>query len=222
MSDSKTLVVIPVLGRATSTPRLTVPILGTSSLERTLDSASRDLPDADIIVTSDDPDIRAVADRFGGRAQSRVRKAVSYTDAIVEVLDDHAAEIVVVLEPTHPFRPAGLIARTAENLAAREHLDSVVCVRRFTANLWGVEPDGEILALSEGGERRDRVYFQELVGLALASRPSILRAGRRLGDAVGFEVVDQTWALVDVRDDVGFKVAEALAEKLPQLEDTPA
>lgn len=222
MSDSKTLIVIPVLGRATSTPRLTMPILGISSLERTLDSASRDLPDADIIVASDDPDIRAVADRFGGRAQSRVRKAASYTDAIVEVLDDHAAEIVVVLEPTHPFRPAGLIARTADNLAAREHLDSVVCVRRFTANLWGVEPDGEILALSEGGERRDRLYFQELVGLALASRPSILRAGRRLGDSVGFEVVDQTWALVDVRDDVGFKVAEALAEKLPQLEDTTA
>ena len=222
MADSKTLVVIPVLARAASTPRLTLPILGVSSLERTLDSASRDLPDADIVVTSDDAEIRAVADRFGGRAHSRVRKAVSYTDAIVEVLDDHAAEIVVVLEPTHPFRPSGLIAKTSGNLAAREHLDSVVCVRRFTANLWGDESDGEILALSEGGEQRDRVYFQELVGLALASRPSILRAGRRLGDAVGFEVVDQTWALIDVRDDVGFKVAEALAEKLPQLEDTDA
>jgi CMP-N-acetylneuraminic acid synthetase len=220
--SNETLVVIPVLGSAASTPRLTAPILGISSLERTLTSATDDLPGARIVVTSDDADIRAVADAFGGRVSSRVRQAESYTGAIVEVLDEIPAEIVVVLEPTHPFRPSGLIRRTAENLAARDHLDSVVCVRKFTANLWGVERDGEIVALSEGGERRDREYFQEMVGLALASRPNVLRAGRRLGDAVGFEVVDQTWALVDVRDQVGFRVAEALAEKLPQLEDIDA
>ena len=106
--------------------------------------------------------------------------------------------------------------------SVRHAIDSVVCVRRFTANLWRRTVDGEILALSEGGEARDAVYFQEMVGLALAARPSLFESGRRLGDAVGFEVVDQTWALVDVRDDTGFAVAEALADRLPQLEEASA
>jgi len=220
ISANRPIVVIPVLARAGSTPRLTAPIRGASSLERTLDAAARDLPGSRIVVASDSAEIRDIAAGFGGSVEAFERKAESYTGAVVEAIDGSVGDdgIVVVLEATHPFRPAGLIARTASNLAEREHLDSVVCVRQFTANLWGVEPDGEILALSEGGERRDRTYFQEMVGLALASRPAVLRAGRRLGDAVGFEVVDQTWALTDVRDTIGFRVAEALADRLPALE----
>ena len=216
------LVVIPVLSAARSTPRLTAPILGRSSLERTLDAAVADLPDSAVVVTTDDPAIHDLAKRFGGRVEAHARSAESYVAALADVVRGRAAEIVVVLEPTHPFRPRGLVRRTAENLAARDHLDSVVCVRRFTANLWRRTADGEILALSEGGDARDGEYFQEMVGLALAARPHLLEAGRRLGDAVGFEVVDQTWALVDVRDDTGFAVAEALADRLPQLEEASA
>lgn len=216
------LVVIPVLSAARSTPRLMMPIRGRSSLERTLEAASVDLPDADIVVTTDDAGIGSVAAGFGGRVQVHARTATSYVGALAEVVRGRDSEIVVVLEPTHPFRPKGLIRRTAENLASRDHLDSVVCVRRFTANLWRRTADGEILALSEGGDSRDAVYFQEMVGLALAARPHLFEDGRRLGDAVGFEVVDQTWALVDVRDDTGFAVAEALADRLPQLEETGA
>jgi hypothetical protein len=219
---SAPLVIIPVLSAARSTPRLMAPIRGRSSLERTLDAAVADLPDSPIVVTTDDAGIRAVVEGFGGKVEAHSRTAESYVAALAEVTRGRSAEIVVVLEPTHPFRPQGLVRRTADNLAAREHLDSVVCVRRFTANLWRHTPDGEILALSEGGDARDGVYFQEMVGLALAARPGLFESGRRLGDAVGFEVVDQTWALVDVRDDTGFAVAEALADRLPQLEEASA
>lgn len=219
---SAPLVIIPVLSAARSTPRLLAPIQGRSSLERTLDAAVADLPDSDVVVTTDDARIREMADAFGGRVVAHARSAESYVAALAEVARSHGADIVVVLEPTHPFRPKGLIRRTADNLAARDHLDSVVCVRRFTANLWRRTADGEILALSEGGDGRDAVYFQEMVGLALAARPHLFEDGRRLGDAVGFEVVDQTWALVDVRDDTGFAVAEALATRLPQLEEASA
>ncbi len=219
---SAPLVIIPVLSAAGSTPRLLMPIHGRSSLERTLDSAVADLPGSEVVVTTDDTRIRDMANAFGGRVKSHTRTAESYVAALAEVARSRDAAIVVVLEPTHPFRPEGLIRRTAENLAARDHLDSVVCVRRFTANLWRRTGDGEILAMSEGGDARDAVYFQEMVGLALAARPHLFEDGRRLGDAVGFEVVDQTWALVDVRDDTGFTVAEALADRLPQLKEASA
>jgi hypothetical protein len=58
-----------------------------------------------------------------------------------------------------------------------------------------------------------------MVGLALATRPDLIRDGRRLGDAVGFEVVDQFWALIDIRDDDTHAVAELVADRLTDLRD---
>lgn len=216
------LVVIPVLSAAESTSRLTIPIRGRSSLWRTLDSAVADLPGSTVVVTTDDADIRASVEDYGAPAVAHARTAGGYTEAVAQVAREYGAGIVVILEPTHPFRPRGLIKRTADNLTAREHLDSVVCVRRFTANLWRRTSDGEILAMTEGGDARDAEYFQEMVGLALAARPKLLDQGRRLGDAVGFEVLEHTWALADVRDDVSFAAAEALADYLIRLEEISA
>ena len=213
------LVVIPVLSAAKSTPRLLTPIHGRSSLWRTLDSAVADLPDSAIVVTTDDAAIRRSVEAYGAPVTAHVRTVTGYTAAVADVAQAHGAEIVVILEPTHPFRPRGLIRRTADNLVARDHLDSVVCVRRFTANLWRRTPDGEILALTDGRDGQDAEYFQEMVGLALATRAGLIRRGRRLGDAVGFEVLEHTWALADVRDDVSFAAAEALADTLIRMEE---
>ena len=95
----------------------------------------------------------------------------------------------------------------------------MVCARQFRANLWRLEAGNSITALGPGGDRRDATYFQEMVGLALATRPDLIRDGRRLGDAVGFEVVDQFWALIDISDDVTHGVAELVADRLTELRD---
>ena len=216
------LIIIPVLSAAKSTPRLLTPIRGRSSLERTLDSAVTDLPESKIVVTTDDTDIHEFVEGVGGPISAHRRTSGDYAGALAEVAHLHPSEVVVVLEPTHPFRPRGLIKRTADNLAARGHLDSVVCARRFYANLWRRGRDGQIVALTEGGAARDAEYFQELVGLALATRPHLFDRGQRLGDAVGFELVEQTWALADVRDDTGFAVAEALSDSLTKLGEITA
>lgn len=213
------LVVIPVLSAAPSTPRLLTPIHGRSSLWRTLDSAVADLPASTIVVTTDDAAIHASVEQYGAPVLAHARTTTGYTQAVADVAREHGAEIVVILEPTHPFRPRGLISRTANNLGARDHLDSVVCARRFTANLWRRTSDGEILALAEGRDGQDAEYFQEMVGLALAARASLIAKGRRLGDAVGFEVLEHTWALADMRDDVSFAAAEALADYLIRMEE---
>ncbi|UUX48365.1 hypothetical protein NUH88_13180 [Nisaea acidiphila] len=220
MSD--TLIIIPVYSGASSTPRIVKPLDGTSSLVRTIEAALEDLPDARIVLTADDNAVKQQAAPYADRITIHDRTAESYTDALVDVLDAFPAEQVVVIEPTHPFRPRGLIRRTAENLAAREHLDSVVCVRQFDASLWRLDPDKTIQALGPGGDRRSSTYFQEVVGLALATRPELIREGRRLGDAVGFEVVDQFWALVDIRDDMSLAMAEMVADRFTEFRNSIA
>jgi hypothetical protein len=221
---SGALVIIPVLAAAKSTEAILKPLQGPSSLERTLLAAIEDLPDATIVVTTDSEAVaaraRGLGQKTGGKGVTvQDRKSDSYSDALIDVLDGYPAEHVAVVEATHPFRPRGLIRRTMENLIARDHLDSVVCTRQFRANLWRLDEDRTITALGPGGDRRDGTYFQEMVGLALATRPSLIRDGRRLGDAVGFEVVDQFWALIDIQDDVTHAVAELVADRLTELRD---
>lgn len=220
MSD--TLIIIPVYSGASSTPRIVKPLDGTSSLLRTIEAALEDLPGARIVLTADDAAVKKEAAPYADRITIHDRTAESYTDALIDVLDAFPADEIVVVEPTHPFRPRGLIRRTAENLAARDHLDSVVCVRQFDASLWRLDPDKTIQALGPGGDRRSSTYFQEVVGLALATRPELIREGRRLGDAVGFEVVDQFWALVDIRDDMSLAMAEMVADRFTEFRNSIA
>ena len=221
---SGTMVIIPVLAAAKSTEAILKPLRGPSSLERTLLAAIEDLPEATIVVTTDSDAVAAQANGLGQKTGStsvtlQERKSDSYLGALIDVLDAYPAEHVAVVEATHPFRPRGLIRRTMENLIARKHLDSVVCTRQFRANLWCLDEDQAITALGPGGDRRDGTYFQEMVGLALATRPNLVRDGRRLGDAVGFEVVDQFWALIDIQDDVTHALAELVADRLTELRD---
>ena len=216
---SRTLVIIPVLAASKSTEAILKPLKGPSSLQRTLTAALQDLPGATIVVTTDSDAVAAQARQVGKSVIFRDRTAESYTGALIDVLDAHSADHIAVVEATHPFRPRGLIRRTVENLIERDHLDSVVCARQFRANLWRLDGKNSIAALGPGGDRRDTTYFQEMVGLALATRPDLIRDGRRLGDAVGFEVVDQFWALVDIRDDDTHAVAELVADRLTDLRD---
>jgi len=216
---SRTLVIIPVLAASKSTEAILKPLKGPSSLQRTLTAALEDLPGATIVVTTDSDSVAAQARQVGKSVVFRDRTAKSYTGALIDVLDAHPADHIAVVEATHPFRPRGLIRRTVENLIERDHLDSVVCVRQFRANLWRLDGGNSITALGPSGDRRDATYFQEMVGLALATRPGLIRDGRRLGDAVGFEVVDQFWALVDIRDDDTHAVAELVSDRLTDLRD---
>lgn len=215
-----TLVIIPVIADELVDKRLLAPLVGRSSFERTL-AAAGEVADARVVVTTNDERVKDVTRAFGRGVLVHDRSVRDYIPALAAAVDaiDRDADIVVVLEPTHPFRPAGLVGRTAANLAQRGHLDSVVSVRRFKANLWQVEDDGTIGALAGGVESRDRIYYQELIGLALATRPKLLRRGLRLGDAVGFEVVDRFWGMVDIRDDASLAVAQAIAAQLERIEE---
>ncbi|GAB4194058.1 MAG: hypothetical protein OHK0024_34220 [Thalassobaculales bacterium] len=216
---SADIAILPVLSEPRMVERLLRPIDGRSSLARTLDCALAELPGRQVAVTTDDEGVKAAVRALGLPVTVHDRSVRDYVPALAAVVAElsPAASIVVVLEPTHPFRPAGLVARSAAALAARPHLDSVVAVRRLKANLWSIDESGAIEALTEGGSARDPEYYQELVGLALATRPALLARGRRLGDAVGFEVVPPFWGLVDIRDEVSLAVAGAVAGRLKEI-----
>ncbi len=218
MSDLVAL--IPVLDEPGVLERLTTPLAGRGALAHTFTSLRRDLPDTTIIMTTDSETLCAhVKSEFPFvRVHNRTRR--DYVGSLVDALDILPTEprSVLVLEATHPFRPAGMLTKLAQGLVNHAGMDSVVCVRQIKGMLWRTGADGEISPAQEPDDPSPPIFFQEVVGLGLATRPALLRQGRRLGDNVGFEVLDDIWSLADLRDDRGVRRAQSLASMLSEVE----
>jgi hypothetical protein len=217
---TEAVALIPVLDEPGVLDRMTAPLDGRGGLARTIEAMHRELPEVPILVTTDSPMLRGyVAAKFPFvRLHARTQR--DYVASLVGALDTLPSdpEAVLIVECTHPFRPAGLFGKLLSGLAGHRDMDSVVCVRQLKGMLWHTEADGTIFPAQELDDPSPHIFFQELVGLGLATRPRLLRIGRRLGDNVGFEVVDDIWSLSDLRDDRGVRRAQAMAGLISSLE----
>jgi len=217
---TEAVALIPILNEPGVFDRLTVPLDGRCGLARTIEAMHRELPQVTILVTTDSPELREyVASKFPFvRLHARTQR--DYVASLVAALDTLPSdpEVVLVVECTHPFRPSGLFGKLLGGLAGHREMDSVVCVRQLKGMLWHTEADGTIFPAQELDDPSPNIFFQELVGLGLATRPRLLRIGRRLGDNVGFEVVDDIWSLCDLRDDRGVRRARTVAALISSLE----
>jgi len=124
----------------------------------------------------------------------------------LEWLEEHESyrpEICVSLEVAHPLRPAGIIDQVIEALVT-EHLDTVFAAADERSPFWRISENGDLRELEPGATRatRDPLYRQ-LSGLASATRASVIRSGRTIGDRVGVVPVRDVSALVDIQDDLG-------------------
>jgi N-acylneuraminate cytidylyltransferase len=132
----------------------------------------------------------------------------------LEEQQGYPVDIAVLLEITHPIRPPGLIDRVIEVLLT-EGLDSVFVAREERHEFWSFNPHGEL----ERIQRRDEMprsdllpLYKEMGGMVTAVRAEWIRAGRRLGDRVGLVPVRDASSLIDLHDEDGWKLAQALLQ----------
>ena len=121
---------------------------------------------------------------------------------------------VVLLEPSHPVRPRGLVNRVVDALASSD-CDSVLTAHEERHAFWMQTPEGEIRPVATDNEssRQTRApLFREVAGLACASRHGIVAAGRGPGRNVGIVPVRSWIGLIDTQDPFGLLVAEKLLE----------
>ena len=120
----------------------------------------------------------------------------------------------VLLEVSHPMRPAGLIDRVVDALVSSD-CDSVMTAYEDRHAFWMQTPEGEIhpVAMDHEATRQNRPpLFREVAGLACASRPGVVAAGRGPGRNVGIVPVRSWFGLIDTQDPFGLIVAEKLIE----------
>lgn len=198
-------------------------LAGRPLLEYTIRSAREAKHVKRVVVSTDSKATARLAERLG--AEVPFLRDASYSQSFVgldkvlemslEQLERRGIvpDLLVSLEPTYPFRPAGLVDSLVEQVVTKG-FDSVVAARREYNSCWA-EEEGGIKRLDEGFVPRlyKRPIFVGLKGLGCATYPSTVRSGRLLGDRVGlFEVADPAAAL-EVREAKDLAAAGPLMER---------
>lgn len=176
-----------------------------------------------IIVSTDEPAVAELAIALGAEAPFLRSSELTAVDVPLAKVLQHAllwleknenyhADVVVLMEVTHPLRPQGLIDQVIEVLLT-ERLDSVFVAREERHAFWAFNARGELERIQPREEMPRHMLqplYKEMGGMVTALRAELVRAGRRLGDRIGLVPVRDATSLVDLHDEDGLRLAQAL------------
>jgi rhamnosyltransferase len=129
-----------------------------------------------------------------------VREVYKY---MLEEIESHegAPDLVVALDETYPFRPAGLLDELVGKLAA-DGLDSVVAGYPEYRHI-RMKKGEAFTSISEGympRQLKETQTYVDLNGLGCATRPMYVREGSLLGNRIGILEVSDPLCDTEIRD----------------------
>jgi spore coat polysaccharide biosynthesis predicted glycosyltransferase SpsG len=215
----RVVAVVPARGGTDRVPYLNIKRLGDQPLlAHTLEAARAAACLDRVVVSTDDPRVAEVARAAGAevpflRPRELAGDIPSLKPVIVHAVRElekagERIDVVVVLQPTSPFRGAAAIDAAVDRLLAGGH-DAVVSVNEDRTLSWRAQ-GGELLPLFEKEGRRDEqqpVYKEN--GAVVALRRGVLDGTRRFGERVGYLVLDKREGFT-VHDLDDFWMAERL------------
>lgn len=156
MNRPDPLVIVPARGGSQRIPRKNLRPLGGLSLLGWTMASARAEGFAQVLLTTDSDEIAAEGERLGywlpfRRPPELARDATPTRDTILHVLDwcrgtfGREPERILLLQPTSPFRPEGMIAQALRRFT--DGVDAVVAMRRLHVSLGAVfTPDTDGLS----------------------------------------------------------------------------
>lgn len=221
--DLRILAVVPARGGSKSLPRKNIrPLAGEPLIGHTLRTAA-DVSAIDLlIVSTDDVEIAAVAAGYGVRVVQRpvaLASDTAPTEAALlhamDVLEVEGArfDMLLVLEPTSPFRSGDTIARAIAACAAGP-VPTVLAVRETRENV-GLIRDGCFRSVVPGAPRRrqERQPLYVESSTIYACRTEFLRrTGTLVAEDWGALVVSEVEAF-DINTEFDFQLVEFLMQK---------
>ena len=234
----KILGLIPARGGSKGLPGKNIKLLGGKPLlQYTVESAKKsELLDREIL-SSDDPEIIAVAKELGLevpflRPEDLAGDATTSLEVIKHALKELSSQgeeydAVCLLQPTTPFRSAGLIDAAIEKFTKGGY-DSLISVREVAAEFnphWIFEEKDGNLQIATGekeiiSRRQDlpKAYHRD-GAIYLTKTSVILEQNSLYGDRIGFiETTGSVYVNIDTEED--WEDAEKLVESGKWKEDS--
>ena len=196
------LAVIPARGGKDPIPYLNIkPLGGKPLLAYTIEAARASRYIDRIVVSTNDPKVAQVAREYGAevpflRPEELSQNIPSLNPVLLHAadelkrLDGWRADVIVSLLPVTPFRGAPVIDQAIETLLARG-ADSVITLVEEKWMNWKLV-EGRLVPLYERRGRREEMepIYRE-VGAALVIRREVLSSDARLGEKIGYVLMDK-------------------------------
>jgi spore coat polysaccharide biosynthesis predicted glycosyltransferase SpsG/CMP-N-acetylneuraminic acid synthetase len=220
-NDLRVLAVISARGGYDAVPYLNIRQLGGKPLiAHTIEAALGSRYVDRTVVSTEDERIAEVARRLGAEAPflrpaelSRnipsLNPVLLHAALELERLDGWRADVVVSLLPITPFRRAEVVDRVIDRLVETGS-DSVITLTEERWMNWKVAGDHIVPLFERRGRREEMEPVYREVGAALAIRRSVLSTDSRLGEKVGYVVMDK-YSAFTVYTLADFWAAERLA-----------
>ncbi len=184
-----------------------------------------------VLVSTDDDEIATIATVCGAEVPFQRPSALATDEAtseqvLVHALDwlvaheGHAPEVLVYLQSTNPFRPAGLIDHCVRRLRESPRLDSVFAAAPTHKKFWRQKDAGSWTRIGSSARHLPRQIdsewlMREDTGIACATRSRVvLDTGCRLGDAIDVIANDDPLAAIDIDTEADWWLAETVARRL--------
>ncbi len=214
--------IIPARGGSKDLPRKNVRLLAGKPLIVYSIEAAKQCPLIDrVIVSTEDPEIAQIAKKAGAEVPfMRPMELADDHATTVQVLrhaidwleenERYTADIVVFFQPTDVFRTRALVRVVVSRLMSDDQLDTVFCGYLEHKNYWH-KVNGKYARLDHREQLPRQIkepIFREDTGLACATRPHVIRSGRRIGDRVDIVVTSDTATCIDIHTPYDLFLAE--------------
>lgn len=217
------LVVVPARGASMRLQRKNLMRLGGRSLLAwTAAAAKAALPGNPVLLTTDDPSIAEAGRELGLevpflRPPALATDTSTTADAVIHALDfwcDRAGDepaLLVLLQPTSPFRPVELVREGVELMARQDELEALISVMPVhvgSASIYhNADGDGFLEPLDAGAANRRCVVPS---GALYVIRPSVLRCDSTFVPSRTLSVTHSGPSAIDIDTPDDWALAEAM------------
>jgi CMP-N-acetylneuraminic acid synthetase len=215
----KTIVIIPARGGSKRLPNKNTKLLGNVPLivHSIKYAQSHDINR--IVVSTEDKKVKDIAIKYGAEVIDRP-PFLAYddsptVDALKHVLDvvNESFESVILLQPTNPLRPSGLL-KEAYQKYVNGNYDSLMTVSRNTDKFGKIINNKFMPFNYKMGQRSqdlEPLYFEN--GLLYITKAHLILDNKILGEKNYPFIVNHPYAKVDIDTDEDFEYAEYLFKK---------
>jgi CMP-N,N'-diacetyllegionaminic acid synthase len=228
MSDkNKVVAIIPARSGSKGLVRKNIAMLaGKPLIAWTIEAAKKSSLVGRIIVSTDDIEIAEIAKKYGAEVPFiRPREISGDLNSSEEVLvhavdwiaknEKRFYDIVLYLQITDPFRNRDIINQVIRKLMDNPELDSVFAAKPTHKNYWYVDAGKpkKILKHNYLPRQMKSPVYREDTGVALASRISVIRSGRRIGKNVHIIAHVNKADFVDIHSSFDLWLAETIIKE---------